>query len=78
MVESNDSLKIQNDKEIAKIIDFDNELLMFSDKFQKINRWNNRQERNIVLTTTTIYVFRKKALRKKLYVKELRTIIKSL
>lgn len=70
-MESNDRLKLQNDKEIEKLIPFEvgkfNNLLsylepiMFSEKVHKINRWSLKQERILVLTTKSIYLFRKKS-----------------
>jgi hypothetical protein len=74
MVESNDRLKLQNDKDIEKLIPFDQgfynsfsitfqlEPILFSEKMSKINRWNIRQERSLILTVLSIYVFRKKCI----------------
>jgi hypothetical protein len=36
------------------------EPLLFSDVIQKINRWNLKNERILLLTTKNIYLFRKK------------------
>ncbi len=36
------------------------EPLLFSDVVQKINRWNLKNERILLLTTRNIYLFRKK------------------
>ena len=59
-----DFLKWANDKEILNNIN--NETIYYSNKLQKINRFNISQERNIVLTNEAIYVFAKKKLNRKL------------
>lgn len=75
-METNDQLNLQNDKEIEKLIPFEvgNNLLLinldltnyiiepilFSSKIFKINRWSLKQERILVLTVRSVYVFRKK------------------
>lgn len=67
-MESNDRMRFQNDKEIEKLIPFDQgrsspkfvEPILFSDKVSKVNRWNLKQERILVLTIKGIYLFRKK------------------
>ena len=70
-MESNDRLKLQNDKEIEKLIPFEIgrkltfyithiEPILFSEKIYKINRWSLKQERILVLTVKSVYVFRKK------------------
>ena len=70
-MESNDRLNWGDDSEIEKIIPLDRgtnnfsltynlEPLLFSDVVQKINRWNLKNERILVLTTKYIYLFRKK------------------
>ena len=70
-MESNDRLNWGDESEIEKIIPLDRginnfsltynlEPLLFSDVVQKINRWNLKNERILVLTTKYIYLFRKK------------------
>lgn len=70
-MESNDQLNLQNDKEIEKLIPFDIgkalrrvkdllEPILFSAKIFKINRWSLKQDRILVLTVRSVYVFRKK------------------
>ena len=71
-MESNDRLNLQNDKEIEKIIPFDLgknfninmklEPLLFSDKVAKINRWSLKNDRVLILTTRSIFLFRKKCM----------------
>jgi len=95
-METNDRLGLQNDKEIEKLVPFDKgnhklinliEPMLFSDKILKINRWNLKQERGIILTVKNIYILRKKCkfnilinkeLRKQLLIEDLGSIIKSL
>jgi hypothetical protein len=69
-MESNDRMHFQNDKEIEKLIPFELgnyslnliiiEPILYSEKIQKVNRWNLKQERILVLTFRGIYLFRKK------------------
>lgn len=70
-MESNDRLNLQNDKDIEKLIPFEIgthliifelnlEPILFSEKIYKINRWSLKQERVLVLTVKSVYIFRKK------------------
>jgi hypothetical protein len=71
-MESNDRLNLQNDKEIEKLIPFEVgmvtsltifiEPILFSEKIFKINRWSLKQERILVLTVRSVYIFRKKCM----------------
>ena len=66
------------------------EPILFSGKIFKINRWSLKQERILVLTVRSVYVFRKKCiphphysclpieLRKKLLIEDLGCVIKSI
>ena len=72
------------------LINTSKEPILFSEKIFKINRWSLKQERILVLTVRSVYIFRKKcriyivcltnsiALRKKLLIEDLRSIVKSL
>ena len=76
-MESNDRLNLQNDKDVEKLIPFeqgksytiniDNKLncliiepILFSEQIQKVNRWNIKQDRVLILTVKSVCVFRKK------------------
>ena len=66
------------------------EPILFSEKIFKINRWSLKQERILILTVKSVYIFRKKRnslnhvnyenveLRKKLLIGDLGCVIKSL
>jgi hypothetical protein len=70
MRNDNDYLLFAGEKEIRSIIkDGKNrknknfsEVLLFSDKLIKINRYNMSQERNIVITNKGIYNLKKKCM----------------
>jgi len=54
-----DHLNFKNDKFIKDIIG--NEELLFSDKIVKINKFGVAQERNILVTTRSIYNLKRKS-----------------
>ena len=54
-----DYLNFANEKSLVKLIG--NEVLLFTDKLIKINRYNYSQERNILITNKAIYNLKKKS-----------------
>ena len=54
-----DYLNFTNEKSLVKLIG--NEVLLFTDKLIKINRYNYSQERNILITNKAIYNLKKKS-----------------
>ena len=58
-----DYLKFEGEKSLKKLIG--EEVLLFTDKINKINRYGLTQERNILITDKAIYNLKKKS--KKLY-----------
>ena len=54
-----DYLNFANEKSLVKLIG--NEVLLFTDKLIKINRYNYSQERNILITSKAIYNLKKKS-----------------
>ena len=54
-----DYLNFANEKSLVKLIG--NEVLLFTDKLIKINRYNYSQERNILITNKAIYILKKKS-----------------
>jgi hypothetical protein len=70
MRNDNDYLLFAGEKEIRSIIkdgknrknNYFSEVLLFSDKLIKINRYNMSQERNIVITNKGIYNLKKKCM----------------
>lgn len=77
-MESNDRLNLTDDSDFEKIIPFEKEPIMFSDKVFKLNRWGMKQERIIILTDVCIYLFRRKLLRRKHPIGDVRAVVKSL
>lgn len=61
---SADYLNFKSEKAIKKEIG--TEVLLFSDKLIKINRYNMSQERNIVITDKAIYNFKKRSLKRRI------------
>jgi serum/glucocorticoid-regulated kinase 2 len=59
-----DLLFFSNDKEIIKIIG--NEHIVYSDKITKISSFSIRQERNLVLTNESMYIFQNKKFKRQL------------
>jgi len=55
--ENRDYLNLRSEKDLSSIIG--NELLLFSDKVIKINRYSLSQERNIIVTNKAIYNLKK-------------------
>ena len=53
-----DYLNFANEKSLVKLIG--NEVLLFTDKLIKINRYNYSQERKILITNKAIYNLKKK------------------
>ena len=58
-MESLDKLKIESDSDYVKQLEED-EIVMFSEKAGKINRYGYKQSRIIILTTSNLYTFKKK------------------
>ena len=54
-----DYLKVAGDKSLQKLIG--DEVLLFTDKINKINRYGLTQERNILITNKAIYNLKKKS-----------------
>ena len=54
-----DYLNFAKEKSLVKLIG--NEVLLFTDKLIKINRYNYSQERNILITNKAIYNLKKKS-----------------
>lgn len=61
---NHDYLEMSNDKDIRKEIK--NEVLVYSDKIIKINRYNMSQDRQIVITNKALYNFKKKSLKRRI------------
>ena len=54
-----DYLNFAKEKSLVKLIG--DEVLLFTDKLIKINRYNYSQERNILITSKAIYNLKKKS-----------------
>ena len=54
-----DYLNFAKEKSLVKLIG--DEILLFTDKLIKINRYNYSQERNILITNKAIYNLKKKS-----------------
>ena len=54
-----DYLKFESEKSLKKLIG--EEVLLFTDKINKINRYGLTQERNILITDKAIYNLKKKS-----------------
>ena len=54
-----DYLNFRSLKEIKKLIG--NEVILFSDKIAKLDKYNMSKERNIIITNSKIYNFHKKS-----------------
>ena len=68
-----DFLSISNDKEILNIIG--NEEIYYSNKVLKISSsFSLRQERTLILTSSSIFIFQNKKLKRKLNYEEIRGI----
>lgn len=63
---STEASSFQDDPDITRQANTENEPIMFCEKVQKLNRWSIKQERMLILTTESIYSFRKKTLRRKM------------
>ena len=61
---SKDYLKLKNLKEIKKIVG--NEVILFSDKIVKLDKYNMSKERNIIITNLKIYNLNKKSMNNKI------------
>ena len=55
-----DYLNFRSLKEIKKLIG--NEVILFSDKIAKLDKYNMSKERNIIITNSKIYNFHKKSM----------------
>ena len=67
-----DNLSFANDKAILKTTN--NEKLLFSDNIIKINRYNMSQERTFLITEAAVYNLKKKSLKRKIELKNIRGI----
>jgi hypothetical protein len=67
-----DYLEFFGDKSIKSIIK--DEVIYFSDKLTKINRYGLGQERNILVTNLAIYNLKKKSLKRRIDIKSIRGI----
>ena len=74
---SQDKLFYSFDKEIKKILKDDEEVIL-SDKIIKINKSNEHQERNILITTKNIYNLKNKKVQRIIPIKLLSGITTSL
>jgi len=77
-MESTDKLGLLSNPDFEKIINFDSEPIMFSNRIHHLNRWNIKSERSLVLTDKFIYEFQKKTLNKKIPISDCSHIIKNL
>jgi serum/glucocorticoid-regulated kinase 2 len=67
-----DYLEFDTDKEIRKEIK--SEQLLYSDKIIKINRYNMSQDRQIVITNKALYNFKKKSLKRRIELTQIRGV----
>ena len=67
-----DNLSFANDKDILKTTN--NEKLLFSDNIIKINRYNMSQERTFLITASAVYNLKKKSLKRKIELKNIRGV----
>ena len=58
-----DMLSFSKEKEITTVLN--NEPILYSNKIQKMNSFIIKQERNIIITEESIYIFDKKKFKKK-------------
>ncbi len=58
--QTKDYLNFRGLKEIKKLIG--NEVILFSDKIAKLDKYNMSKERNIIITNSKIYNFHKKSM----------------
>ena len=61
---SYDNLKFANDKDVKKVVN--NEEIYFSHEVIKINRKNDNQVRNLVITNKALYNLKKKSLKRRI------------
>jgi len=59
-----DMLSFSKEKEITTVLN--NEPILYSNKIQKMNSFIIKQERNIIITEESIYIFDKKKFKKKI------------
>ena len=69
---SHDFLFYESDKEISNIIG--NETIFYSNKISKISSYNIKQDRNILITNESIYVFQNKKFKNKMKYEDIRGI----
>lgn len=69
---TNDFLEVNNDKSIRSVLK--DEVLLYSDKIIKINRYNMSQDRQIVITNKAVYNFKKKELKRRIELNKIRGI----
>lgn len=68
----NDYLLFHRDKEIRKIIN--NEIILYSDAIIKINRHGQAQERSLIITNLALYNLKKKELKRRVEIKNIKGI----
>lgn len=69
---TNDFLEIKDDKTIRSYLK--DEILLYSDKIIKINRYNMSQDRQIIITNKAVYNFKKKELKRRIDLHKIRGI----
>ena len=62
-----DHLKFNDDEVIRKILQY--EIIYFSDRIEKINKYGIKQERNLIITNKAIYNLEKKNLKRRIDIK---------
>ena len=73
---SADKLDIDGSKDYEKLFEED-EVIMYSDKHQKVNKLGRKQEKILVLTTTNIYILKKKKVYRKIKIVNVGAVILS-
>lgn len=77
-MDPNDSLNVSSNVDYSKIINFDQEPVLFSNLVKKVNAWSLKQERVLILTYKYLYNFKKKQLKRKIDIKDIAAVIKNL
>jgi serum/glucocorticoid-regulated kinase 2 len=72
-----DKLKIQENPVYENLIGTNDEPVMYSDKWYKINAYGAKQERDLVLTTKNIYNLKQYKVRRKIQITDVIAIIKA-
>lgn len=73
-MENLDKLKVENDTNYIKQLSKD-EIVMFSEKVNKINRHGYKQERELILTSMYLYCFNKYRQSRKTYITDIKAAI---